>query len=279
MSGLSDYVSQFQLGWLTGQYNFPSTNAVYLALMTAVDTDGGTGGTEVSGGGYTRVQVSGIVGTAAAWTTSQSTITLAASAPTWVIAGCTVWDSNHLVGVISAVSGTTLTLTGNALVASTGSSDSIQISAFSQATGSGPSTITNGAVITFPQSTASWGTVIAFELRDAPTGGNLLAWDYLGNFSWLPTTITNASPAVFTSHGSGYANGDQIVFSTEYGGGAPGGTFTGLLTVADVSGDTFDVGVASTSAGTGMVRKIIPQPIAVNVTASFAASAFNIASA
>jgi len=32
----------------------------------------------------------------------------------------------------------------------------------------------NAAVITFPAPTANWGTVVAFAIRDAATGGNLL---------------------------------------------------------------------------------------------------------
>jgi hypothetical protein len=42
-----------------------------------------------------------------------------------------------------------------------------------------------------PQATASWGTVIAFALYDA-SSGNLLLWDYLGNFAWLPATVSSA---------------------------------------------------------------------------------------
>src|ERR1051326_4905328 len=58
------------------------------------------------------------------------------------------------------------------------------------ASGSAPSTDSNAAAITFPTATANWGTVIAFGLFDALTVGNLLAWDYLGNFSWLPATVS-----------------------------------------------------------------------------------------
>ena len=43
------------------------------------------------------------------------------------------------------------------------------------ASGTSPSTNSNAASISFPTSTGSWGTVIAWGLYDAPTGGNLLA--------------------------------------------------------------------------------------------------------
>jgi hypothetical protein len=34
----------------------------------------------------------------------------------------------------------------------------------------------NGAAITFVQATASWGTVVAFAIFDASSGGNMLGW-------------------------------------------------------------------------------------------------------
>jgi hypothetical protein len=37
----------------------------------------------------------------------------------------------------------------------------------------------NGAAITFPQATASWGTVTHFGILDAATSGNLLCWGAL----------------------------------------------------------------------------------------------------
>lgn len=34
----------------------------------------------------------------------------------------------------------------------------------------------NGAAITFPTATADWGTVVAFAILDAASGGNFLYW-------------------------------------------------------------------------------------------------------
>lgn len=34
----------------------------------------------------------------------------------------------------------------------------------------------NGTAITFPTATANWGTVVAFAILDAASGGNLLYW-------------------------------------------------------------------------------------------------------
>lgn len=40
-------------------------------------------------------------------------------------------------------------------------------------------TKSNGSAITFPTATANWGTVTHFGIRDASSGGNLLAWGAL----------------------------------------------------------------------------------------------------
>ena len=253
MSGMSDYSAKNWLNFQTLQSPvIPVPTGVWLALMTVVDTDAGTGGTEVSGGSYARVQVAGTVAATATWTTATPNITMTTN-PGWVVPGMNVYDStnSNQIGTVSTYSGTALVLTANALHASTGSTDNLVFSAFSAASGSAPSSITTGGAITFPLSTASWGTAIAWELRDASSSGNLLAWDYLGNFSWLPVTVSSASPGVLTAHAHGYSNGDPFVFSVEYGGVAPtfsAGNYTGVQTVAGVATDTFNVTGVNTSA-------------------------------
>ncbi len=156
------------------------------------------------------------------------------------------------------------------------------------ASGSAPSTDSNAAAITFPTATASWGTVIAFGLFDALTVGNLLAWDYLGNCSWLPTTVSSASPGTLTVKAHGYSLADPFVFSTEYGGTAPSfsqSNFTGVLAVAaTVATDSFTAtnggtAVNTSSTGSGMVRKILQQPIPSGVQASFAIGAMTLTAA
>lgn len=155
------------------------------------------------------------------------------------------------------------------------------------ASGSAPSTITNGSAITFPTPSGSWGTIIAWGIYDASSGGNLLAWDYLGNFSWLPVSISSASPGVFTTKAHGYSVADTVVYSVEYGGTAPSfsqSNLTGLLAVAHAATDTFDVTNAATavntsSTGSGMVRKVASQSVAANVVVSFAASALTLSAA
>ncbi len=44
------------------------------------------------------------------------------------------------------------------------------------ASGTNPTTKSNGTAIDFPTATADWGTVAAVAIYDAPTGGNLIGW-------------------------------------------------------------------------------------------------------
>lgn len=285
MTGLSDYASKNVLNYLAGQKAMPTLPSIFLALFTAVGTDAGSGFTEVTGGSYARVQVAGVLAAGASWTTGSSTITLGATAPAWLLAlgtngsGVNVYDTTNSqqIGTVTSVSGTTVTLTANAAAASSGSTDNLVFCAFSPASGSAPATIANGSGITFPTATANWGTTVAFGLYDASTSGNLMIWDYMGNFSWLPATVSAASPGVLTAKAHAYSNGDSFVFSTEYGGTAPSfsaGNYNGIQTVAGSSTDTFNVtGVNTSATGSGNVRKVASQSIPSGVTASFAAAA------
>lgn len=289
MTGLTNYTANNALNWLTGQTPSPTLPAVWLALFTAVGTDAGTGFTEVSGGSYARVQIAGTVAATASWTTATPNITMTSN-PGWVVPGMSVYDitNSFFIGTVSTYVGTALVLTSNAAHASTGSTDNLTFSAFPQASGTAPASTVNGAVISFAQATASWGTAIAFGLYDAVTSGNLLMWDFLGNFSWLPFEIPTAS-SLATVKGNGMASNDVIVLTTEYGGTFPTlstGTFTGYTQnfVATPATDTINIDtttgpstpVVTTSSGSGMLRKIVPQLIPINVTASFAASSLTL---
>jgi hypothetical protein len=172
---------------------------------------------------------------------------------------------------------TTLTLTANALHASSGSTDNLTFSAFGQASGTGPATITNTAAIGYATATgAGFGTVIAFGFYDASSSGNLLLWDYIGGFNWLPATVSAASPGVITAKAHGIANGGSFVFSIEYGGTAPSfssGNYNSVLTAAGVATDSLNVtGVNTSATGNGMIRQITQQSIPAGVTASFGSS-------
>lgn len=284
MTGFSDYTAKNVLNHITGQVPQPALPAVFLALDTAVGVDAGTGFTEVTGGAYARVQVAGAVAATAAFTTASPNITMATN-PGWVTPGMTVYDltNGFAIGTVLTYVGTALVLTANAAHASAGSTDSLSFSAFSQATGSAPSVITNSATVTFALSSASWGTVVGFRLMDAITAGNMLASDYLGNFGWLPAEVSSAAPGVLTVKAHGYSVADTVIFSTEFGGTAPSfsaSNFTGQLVVAHAATDTFDVTNAATavntsSTGSGSVRKIAPQLIPSGITTSFAPGTLN----
>jgi hypothetical protein len=273
MTGLSNYTANNFLNWVTGQEAEPSLPAVYLALYTAVGTDAGTGFTEVSGGAYARVQVAGALTASASFTTSSTTITLSATVPAWVVAGMSIY----------------VTLTTTASHASSGSADSLTFSAFGTPSGTAPATITNTAAITFAQATASWGTVIAWGLYDALTSGDLLMWDFMGNYAWLPFENPTGSNPTFSVKANGYSSNDPVVLTAEYGGTLPSlstGTFTSYTVnyVASPATDAISLdttsgpttAVVATSSGSGMLRKITQQSIPANVTASFAASSFTI---
>ena len=296
MTGLSDYTADNLLNWLTGGVAEPSLPSVYCALFTAVGTDAGTGFTEVSGGSYARVQVAGSVSTNNTTASGNPTLHFS-SVPSWVTSGMYIYDATAPTVIpaattVTGTSSTTVTMSANASGSGVGNGDSIVFTAFSAASGSQPSQITNNAVITFPQATANWGTVVAWGLYDASSSGHLLVWDFLGAFNWLPvssSSVGSGNGAVLTTHAHGYSNGDPIVASTEYGGSFPTVT-QGAITsytinfAANVTTDTLTLSsspsapssanaVWTSTTGDFMVRKLVQQSIPQNVTASFAASA------
>jgi hypothetical protein len=132
-----------------------------------------------------------------------------------------------------------------------------------------PTQIVNATSISYPVSSGPWGTIVGFGVFDA--NQNMLWFDYLGNFPWQPFTASVGSPGVFVVPGHGFANGDQIVLTGEYGGRLPQATasIAGLLTVASVTADTFTAGANVTVAGSGTVRKVLPVVITLNQTAAF----------
>jgi hypothetical protein len=139
------------------------------------------------------------------------------------------------------------------------------------ASGSAPSLITNANAVIFVPATASWGTVIGWGLY---SGSNFKEWDYLGAFDWLEFSCTSASPGVLTVPAHGYSNGDQVVVDAEFGGVAlppTSGSWSGLLTVANVTTNTFTAGVNTTGVGGGMVRKVTSQAIPSGATFQFLA--------
>jgi len=149
---------------------------------------------------------------------------------------------------------------------------SMAASDWNAASGTSPSSADNANAAAFPTSTADWGTVIAWGIYDAASAGNLLMWDFLGDYDWKPFSCTSATPGVLTSPAHGYSNGDSVVVTAEYGGALPttGGSWSGIKTVASATTDTFTAGVNTTGTGSGMVRKVTQQAIPSGITPSFA---------
>ena len=291
MTGLTNYAANAALNWVTGQTPMPALPNVWLALFTAVGTDAGTGFTEVGAGvGYTRIQVAGNLAATASFTAAVATWSMTSN-PGWVVPGMSVYDTTNgfFIGTVLTYVGTTLTLTANAAHASSGAADNLTFSMFPQGTGTAPASSANTAAVSFAAAIgAGFGTVIAWGLYDAVTAGNLLEWDFLGNFNWLPFEMPTASGTV-TAKANGYSSNDPVVFTAEYGGTLPS-LSTGVMTAYQISfvgtpaTDTFVPNTTSgpatpfvsTSSGSGMVRKIVQQSIPAGVTASFAAASFTL---
>jgi hypothetical protein len=299
MAGNSDYMAQATLDFITGRAPMPAIAGRWLALFTTAPTaDAGTGGTEVSGGAYARVQVAGTVTASTSITNGVTTTITVNTGQTWIVPGMNVFDltnapANGQIGtVLTYVTGTgVITLVAAASHGGTGSTDSIEVSAWpasSASSGNEPATlpanVTNGSVITFAQATLSWGTVLAWGLYDAVTSGNLIFWDWLGNNKWIPFNGSSASPSVLTTDLAADvpANGTFCVVTAKFGGATlptTAGSWAGPLTSAGSSGITFNLGVNSSTTGGGLFRQITEQSIPANVTASFAASTFTISQA
>lgn len=151
------------------------------------------------------------------------------------------------------------------------------------ASGTGPSTDSNANLLSFGVAGSDWGVALAIGFYDAPVGGNLKFWTYLGAFQWQPVYIAPASPGSFKASAHGFIVGDQIVFTTEFMGRNPTlsqGSVAGLLTIADITdADTFDVKsgggatqVNVSASGDGAVLKVAAQHIVQGITVSFAPS-------
>lgn len=291
MPGLSDYTAQHQLDWLTGGAAFPALPSVWIGLFTAMPTsDAGTGGTEVTGGSYARLQVAGTSTTNNTTASGNATLHFA-STPAWIVAGMTVRDitSSSVIPAgttVLSTTGTTVVMSANATGGGVGNGDSIGFSAWPASSASSgtepattPATVTNGAAAAFVAATADWGIVVGFGLFDAVTTGNTLAFDWLGAYGWLPATMSAASPGVITSDAHGYSAGQNVVVTTKYGGTLPNfsqSNLAGLLAVVSPTTDTFTVTNAATAVNTSstgdfQVRRVVTQSIPSGVTATFAA--------
>jgi len=157
------------------------------------------------------------------------------------------------------------------------------------AAGSAPASATNAASIAFPTPTGdpSNNPVIGLAMYDAPTSGNLLAFDYLGAHDWQPffantTDIVSAKAHAFLAN-------DRVVFTAEFGGVLPTGIVAGTIyhvIAANLATDAFSVSATQggsavdiTATGSGMVRKVTPMNVNSGITPRFEAGALSLKAA
>jgi hypothetical protein len=290
MPGMSNYMAQATLNFMSGQASMPALAGRWVALYTTAPTsDAGTGGTEVSGNGYARVQAAGSATTNNTTAAGNATLHFS-STPAWIVAGMTVNDTSASVipggTTVLSTTGTTVVMSANATGGGVGNGDTIEFSAWpaaSAASGTEPSVIpanaVNAAILTYPTATGSgFGTIVAFGVYDASTSGNLLGFDFIGAYSWLPFSCTSASPGVLTSPAHGYSNGNSVVVTSKFGGTLPttGGSWGGILTVGGVTTDTFTAGVNTTGTGDGLVRQVATTVVSAGITANFGAASMTL---
>ena len=154
--------------------------AIYVGLFTAAPADAG-GGTEMSGNGYARVQLTQADATWGAAGGNVSTAIAGGNASTTNIqvASSTGFAVNDIVYVNTAgeisrhtvtnvPDGTHVTVTPACGAAPT------------SGTLDRPSSCSNSSTVTFPTSTGTWGGTASYSgLFDASTSGNLLIWSAL----------------------------------------------------------------------------------------------------
>jgi hypothetical protein len=118
-------------------------------------------------------QFAGLIAATASWAASATTITMPTN-PGWVVPGMAVYDTTgaHAIGTVSTYVGTTLTLVAGASFASTGSTDSLTFSPFTNATGiaganawSGATPATGPAVSFFALSGANASFISQFNAQ------------------------------------------------------------------------------------------------------------------
>lgn len=298
MTGMTDFIAQNYLNYVAGLTAMPALPATeWLALFTAVGSDAGTGFTEVASGvNYGRVQIAGSSLMTALTASGSPTLNLT-PVPAWIQPGMSVTNTTTPGSIaanttVLSTATNTITMSNNA-TAGIASGNSLRFAAFTPASGSSPSLIQNGSIISYLQATgAGFGTTIAFGIYDASGigAGNLLNWDFLGNFPWVPffsAAGPSASGASFSVANNGYTNGDPIICNAEYGGTLPTVTQGSLVNytinfVWNQATNSFNLNSTSGTPGSGTavwtsntgggeLRKITQQLIPAGVTASFAA--------
>ena len=145
--------------------------------------------------------------------------------------------------------------------------------------------ISNANALTFATPTADWapaGTpAVAFALFDASSAGNMLLWDWLGDHDYKPIMVDDAATDLIDCPAHGFAAGDRVIFTGEFGGTLPTGLSANTIYFVIASGlvtDGFKVSTTAggsavdiTAIGSGMVRKVVPSTIETGNTVQFGA--------
>jgi len=116
------------------------------------------------------------------------------------------------------------------------------------------------------------GTVVGFGIWDASTAGNLLYWDFLGNFDPIPFISDNPAGDTLTAPNHGLTDNDRVVVSAEFGGTLPTGLTAGTVYhVVGSATDTFQVSltqggaaVTITADGEGFWREVTTKTLAAD---------------
>lgn len=151
---------------------------------------------------------------------------------------------------------------------------------FPAATGTIPTTKSNGTAITWPTPTAGWAAVHAIGIYDASTSGNLLWWLDLVAAEVDGTVATSGT---VTAPAHGFAQHDLLKFSKIDGMAIPGGLTDGAyyyVLATSLATDTFTVSttdggsaVTITTSGGGKWGKDLSQTPGSGSTVSIASSA------
>jgi hypothetical protein len=209
MSGASDYVATLVGRWVTGQRPMPALPEVWMALFATLPSDSNIGGTELSGNGYGRAQVSGQLAVSAA--VANGAVLNFTSVPAWIVPGMSVFSVSDETSIANDQTVAAVDTIANTVTLSTpidnaiALGDVISFSAYATATGSNPSIFSNVGPISFPLTTMPGpGTAYGWGFFDAETGGNLLVAD----------TIAGGAQVISGNVSATFAEGQLIVTIT-----------------------------------------------------------------
>jgi hypothetical protein len=120
-------------------------------------------------------------------------------------------------------------------------------------------------------------TIIAIGVWDASSSGNLLSLTFVDADAPVFGTFSSASPGVCTAPNNTLANGQTVRLEAVPGAALPTGLSEDTeYTIANLSGDTFDLGTTTSSTGTALVRPYTGVTVNQNDTPQLAAGALKI---